>query len=104
MVTDVCLYKLAVIGGTQEKTFKKIGKQAGFEILFDNAYKPKKDRYHSIITQADCVVIIVRDCSHKAMWLAKRIAKATNTPIRFSHGGATGAILDGAKACYTIRD
>lgn len=96
---------LAIIGGTQEETLKKLGKEGGFRIMYDNAYRPKRRKYQKIISSADCVVVMVGACSHRAMWMAKEISNRTDTPIRFMKGrGATGAIMKGMEEIEKERE
>lgn len=96
---------LAIIGGTQEETLKKLGKKGGFRILYDNAYRPKRKKYEKIISSSDCVVVMVGACSHRAMWMAKEISGMTDTPIRFVKGrGVTGAILKGMEEIEKERE
>ncbi|WP_026701608.1 DUF2325 domain-containing protein [Salibacterium aidingense] len=94
-------YTLTIIGGTSKETIQKMGQKAGFYVWFDDALKPKQPKYRRMISDSDCVIVLIGACSHKAMWMAKHLAKELEIPIRFSQGrGISGAFMEAAKVCY----
>lgn len=94
---------VAIFGGSQEDTFKKIGKQYGLNVLFHNGKvrngKQTKE-FRTIIKKSDCVVVLLDACGHVAMDIVKEYAKKMNKKIIFQKGfGATGAIKTAAYFC-----
>lgn len=90
---------IAIIGGSQEGTFKKIGQKMNCDILFHNGKvrngATRKD-FRPIIKKADCVVVLVGACSHITMNTVKDLCKEENIQIIFQHGfGASQAIANG---------
>jgi hypothetical protein len=86
---------IAILGGSQQQTFQKIGKKHGFKKIICHSGKEtpsiKKDIRH-MAKKADCLVVLLGACSHEAMHLAKQFCKQQETDIYFSKGfGATGA-------------
>ncbi|MFP7442525.1 MULTISPECIES: DUF2325 domain-containing protein [Bacillus] len=98
-------YTIAIIGGSQENTFKRIGSKYGCEILFHCGKTrngaTKKD-FRPIIKKADCVVINLGACGHVTMDVVKELCKTSGTIITFQEGfGASGAIKAGLNALST---
>ena len=86
---------VAIIGGSQEKTFKQLGKKMGCDILFHDGLSRKgktNKEFLSIINKADCVVILVGACSHIAMDTVKALCKKYNVKLKFHGKGGSGAI------------
>lgn len=90
---------IAVIGGTQYATLKKLANTMGYELLFDDAKNARRIKYRSIANKADSIVVMTEACSHKAMWLIKSFAKELNKPIVYVRGGfgVTKAIYYGVR-------
>jgi hypothetical protein len=87
---------VAIFGGSQEQTYKKIGQQYGIEVLFHNGKvrngKHTKE-FRTMIKKCDCVVVLLDACGHVAMDIVKEYAKRMNKDIIFQKGfGASGAI------------
>lgn len=84
---------IAIVGGSQESTFKKIGKRHGLNILFHNGRNGSKKEYRNIVKSSDAVVILLGACGHIAMDLVKDCCKKYGKELLFHQGfGATGAI------------
>lgn len=93
---------LAIIGGSQEQTYKQIGKKHGCNILFHNGKTrngaTKKD-FRPIIKKADCVVVLLGACGHVTMDVVKELCKENSIMIMFHQGfGASGAVTTGLDA------
>lgn len=88
--------KIAVIGGSQEQTFKEIASRYGLEVLFHcgKTEKAGKTRdFRNIVKKSDICVILLGACSHGGMNEVKRYCKKYQKPLLFHNGfGATGAI------------
>lgn len=91
---------IAFIGGSQEQTIKQIAKRMGYKVLFDNAKRPKRAKYQTMIDKADSIVILTGACSHRAMWLIKELAKKSGKPVAYHKNsfGISGAIYLGISA------
>lgn len=92
---------IAIIGGSQENTYKKVGSKFNCEILFHNGKirngGVKKD-FKNIVKKSDCVVIMLGACGHVTMDVIKKLCKDFNKPIVFQHGfGASLAIQKGVE-------
>lgn len=93
---------IAIIGGSQEGTFKKIGKKLECEILFHTGKTrnggTKKD-FRPLVKKSDCVVILLGACGHVTMDVVKDLCKDNGKKIIFQEGfGASGAIKAGLNA------
>lgn len=87
---------IAIIGGSQESTFKKLGKRYNCNVLFHDGKvggKGNKKIFKNIIQKSDIVVILLGACGHITMESVKEISKKLNKQIIFHRGfGASGAI------------
>ncbi|MFT9493863.1 MULTISPECIES: DUF2325 domain-containing protein [Bacillota] len=87
---------VAVIGGSQEATYKKIGQKHGLNILFHTGKSRNggnKKEFRNLIIKADCVVVLLGACGHVSMDLVKELCKKNNKKLVFHNGfGASGAI------------
>lgn len=96
---------IAIIGGSQELTFKKIGKKNDCNISFHGGKTQggaKKNVFKKVVKKADAIVVLNGACGHIAMELVKDLSKQMNIPIDFIEGfGATGAIKAGLKLIDT---
>lgn len=93
---------IAIIGGNQEGTFKKMGSKLGCNILFHGGKvrngASKKD-FRPIIKKADCVVILLGACGHVTMDVVKNLCKNNGIQVIYQEGfGASGAITAGLNA------
>lgn len=90
---------VAIIGGSQEQTFKKMGKKAGCDVLFHNGKTRNggtRKEFRPIVEKADCVVVLLGACGHITMDIVKELCKEKDTRIAFQKGyGASGAISIG---------
>lgn len=93
---------VAIIGGSQEQTYRKIGKKLGCEVLFHNGKalcQGTRKEFGPIVKKADCVVILLGACGHKPMEVVKMLCKKYDKKIVFHQGfGASGAIALGVEA------
>jgi len=90
---------IAVIGGSQEQTFKKVGKKMGCEVLFHCGKTrngaTKKD-FRPLIKKSSAVVVLLGACGHVTMDVVKELCKDMGKKVVFHQGfGATGAIAAG---------
>ncbi|MGP4074208.1 DUF2325 domain-containing protein [Piscibacillus sp. B03] len=89
---------IGIIGGSQENTFKQIGKKHGCKVLFHSGKDEagRKKSFKTIVKQSDCVVVLLGAVGHVPMELVKELCKKWDTDITFVQGfGATGAIQEG---------
>lgn len=90
---------IAIIGGSQEQTFKKIGSKYGCQVLFHDGKVRgggTKKCFKNIVKKADCVVVNLGACSHVSMDIVKKLCKEMNIKFTTQEGfGASGAILTG---------
>lgn len=87
---------IAIFGGSQEQTFKKLGSKVGCQILFHGGKTRNggnKKEFRNLIKKSDCVVVLLGACNHESMYVVKDLCKSMNKEIVFHKGfGATGAI------------
>jgi len=87
---------VAIIGGSQEQSFKKIGKKMGCNVLFHNGITRNggtKKEFRPLIKNADSVVLLLGACSHVTMEIVKGLCKENDTSIAFHQGfGVSGAL------------
>lgn len=95
---EVILMKktIAVIGGSQEQTYKKVGQKFGVEVIFHTGKSRNggnKREFSTLINKADCVVLLIGALGHVSMDLAKEACKEQGKKL-FTHKGfgASGAI------------
>ncbi|WP_209124486.1 DUF2325 domain-containing protein [Alkalihalobacillus sp. BA299] len=93
---------IAIIGGSQEQTFIKVGKKFNCNVLFHNGKTRnggvKKD-FKNIVKKSDCVIIMLGACGHITMDIVKKLCKEFDKPVIFQHGfGASLAIQKGVEA------
>lgn len=97
---------VAIIGGSQEQTFKKIGKKAGCNVLFHNGKTRNggtRKEFRPIVEKADCVVVLLGACGHITMDIVKELCKEKNTQIAYQQGyGASGAISAGLELLNAV--
>ncbi|MEK5071749.1 DUF2325 domain-containing protein [Sporosarcina sp. FSL K6-1508] len=90
---------VAIIGGSQEQSFIKIGKKMGCNVLFHNGITrnggTKKD-FRPLVKKADCVVLLLGACSHVTMNIVKNLCKEHEINIAYHQGfGVSGALNAG---------
>lgn len=97
---------IAIIGGSQEQTYKQIGKKNGCNILFHNGKTRNgatKKEFRPIIKKADCVVVLLGACGHVTMDVVKDLCKENSIRIVFHQGfGASGAVNTGLCAIQSV--
>jgi hypothetical protein len=93
---------IAIIGGTQELTFKKIGKKHGCNVIHHNGKLRgnggNAKAFRTLMKKADCVVVCLDACGHITMDIVKELAKGMDKKIDYITGyGATSAVLAGVQ-------
>lgn len=87
---------IAIFGGSQEGTYKKIGQKHGVEVLFHcgkTRNGGNKKEFKNIVKNADCVVVMLGAVGHVSMDIVKEVCKKQGVEILFHNGfGASGAI------------
>lgn len=91
-----------IVGGSQEQTFKKIGKKQNCEILFHSGKVRNggvKSAFRKSVKNADCVVVLVEACGHGTMYSIKELCKEYGKKVIFHQEGfgATGAVAAGVR-------
>ena len=90
---------VAIIGGSQEQTFKKLGKKMGCNVLFHNGITRNggtKKEFRPLVKKADCVVVLLGACSHVTMDIVKSLCKENGITLAFHQGfGVSGALTAG---------
>lgn len=87
---------IAVFGGSQELTFKKLGKKQGLNVLFHSGKTRNggnKKEFKTLIKKSDCVVVLLGAIGHVSMDIIKEVCKEQGKQVLFHNGfGASGAI------------
>ena len=87
---------IAVFGGSQEATYKKVGAKYGCKVLFHSGKSRNggnKKEFRNIIKKADCVVVLLGACGPVSMDIVKEISKKLGKEVVYHNGfGASGAI------------
>ncbi|QAS54729.1 DUF2325 domain-containing protein [Halobacillus litoralis] len=90
------MLKIAVIGGTQEKTFQKVGAKHGCKVLFHDGtgkQNGRKKSFRTIVKKADVVICIYGSCGHITMECVKESCKQLDKKLIFHKSrGASGVI------------
>jgi len=98
--------KIAIIGGSQEHTYKNIGNKLGCEIMFHGGKSrngASKKEFRPLIKKADCVVVLLGACGHITMDVVKELCKENQKQVVFHQGfGASGAVKNGLRAIQHI--
>ncbi|MFC0273597.1 DUF2325 domain-containing protein [Metabacillus herbersteinensis] len=98
---------VAIFGGSQEATYKKIGEKHGLSIIFHigkTRNGGNKKEFRNLIKKADCVVVMLGACGHVSMDIVKEVSKKLGKEIIFHEGfGASGALKECAErlSCVT---
>ncbi|MFD1736167.1 DUF2325 domain-containing protein [Bacillus salitolerans] len=87
---------IAVFGGSQEATLKKLAGKYKCNVLFHcgkSRNGGNKNEFKTLIKKADSIVVQLGAIGHVSMDLIKEVAKELNKPLYFNQGmGASGAI------------
>lgn len=87
---------IAIFGGSQELTFKKIGQKHDLNVLFHSGKTRNggnKKEFKTLIKKADCVVVMTGACGHVSMDVVKEVSKSLGKHVIYHNGfGASGAI------------
>lgn len=87
---------ILIIGGSQEQTFKKMGKKQNCQVLFHSGKSRNggvKKTFRPLIEKADCVVVLSGACGHETMYSIKDICKESGKKVVYRNGrGASGAV------------
>jgi hypothetical protein len=97
---------IAIIGGSNEGTYRKVAAKQGANILF-NCGKvrnggSKKD-FRPIIKKCDVCIILLGAIGHVTQDVVKELCKENGVKLVFQEGfGATGAITAGLNAINNL--
>lgn len=87
---------LAIIGGSQKRTFENMARKRGLKLLFHDGRTGGgnvKKQFQSIVRKSDAIVIMEGAINHHSMWKVKELAEELNKPIGFVRGfGASSAL------------
>lgn len=87
---------IAIFGGSQEGTYKKIGQKHGVNVLFHSGKTRNggnKKEFKNLVKNSDCVVVMLGAVGHVSMDIVKELCKKQGKEILFHNGfGASGAI------------
>ncbi|WP_240468621.1 DUF2325 domain-containing protein [Gracilibacillus sp. YIM 98692] len=96
------MHTIAIFGGSQENTFKKIGAKHHCRVLFHNGKTRNgglKREFKNIIKKADVVIVLYGACGHVSVDCVKEVSKKLGKKVLFHKGfGASGAIQKGVHA------
>lgn len=96
---------IAIFGGTNETTYKQVGKKAGVKVIHDDGLKTNASKMAKHVRKCDCIVVITGAISHKSMEAVKEINALYGRPIVFKEGrGATGAVYSGILEYFTAQE
>lgn len=87
---------VAIIGGSQTNTFKKMGEKRGIIVEHHDGKTgggSVEGYFHGIINRADVVIILKGAIKHTSMWAVRELAEKKGKIIDYHDGfGASGAI------------
>lgn len=87
---------VAIIGGSQTGTFKKLGERYGLNIEHhDGKFGGGRAESHfkHIINKAEIIIILKGAINHSSMWTVRGMAEKQGKKINYHNGfGATGAL------------
>ncbi|WP_243767224.1 DUF2325 domain-containing protein [Paenibacillus agricola] len=96
---------VAIIGGSQTDTFKKIGEKRGIRVEHHNGKTgggSVDSHFQWIINKADVVIILKGAIKHNSMWSVRELAEKKGKKIDYHNGfGASGAIDKALQLAYT---
>jgi hypothetical protein len=92
-------HTIGIIGGSQEQTYKKIGKKHGLDIIHHSGKVrngANAKTFRTIVKNSDVIVVCLDACGHVTMDCVKDLAKKMGKKIDYIQGfGATGAVQKG---------
>ncbi|PGT83272.1 DUF2325 domain-containing protein [Bacillus sp. AFS040349] len=87
---------IAIIGGSQEITYRKIAKKYGCDLKFHNGKSRNggnKKEFKNVIKKADCVCVQLGAIGHVATEMVRDLCKEMDIELVFHNGfGASGAV------------
>ncbi|MDD9265608.1 DUF2325 domain-containing protein [Paenibacillus sp. GCM10023248] len=87
---------VAIIGGTQTNTFKKLGEKRGLIVEHHNGKTgggSVESYFQRIINHADVIIILKGAIKHTSMWAVRELAEKKGKKLDYHDGfGATGAL------------
>lgn len=87
---------VAIIGGSQTDTFKKIGEKRGVIVEHHNGKTgggSVESYFLRIVNKADVIIVLKGAIKHTSMWAVRELAEKKGKKIDFHDGfGATGAV------------
>lgn len=97
--------RVAIIGGSQTDTFKKLGEKRGLIVEHHDGKTgggSVESYFQRIITKADAVIVLKGAIKHTSMWAVREMAERLGKRIDYHDGfGASGAI---AKAMRLVNE
>jgi hypothetical protein len=95
---------VAIIGGSQTDTFKKMGEKRGIIVEHHNGKTGggSVDSYFQrIINKADVIIILKGAIKHSSMWSVRELAEKKGKKIDYHNGfGASGALEKAIQLVY----
>ena len=95
-----------IIGGSQEQTFKKIGKKKGVNVIHHNGKirnGATTKGFRPFIKKSDCVVVLLGACGHRAMETIRELAKEEGKAVCFQEGFGASQAIEKGKELLAIR-
>lgn len=87
---------VAIFGGSQEATYKRIGQKNNVNIIFHSGKTRNggnKKEFKTLVKKADCVVVLLGAVGHVSMDIVKEVCKDLGKDVLYHNGfGASGAI------------
>jgi len=87
---------VAIIGGSQTNTFKKLGEKCGFLVEHHDGKTgggPIEHYFQRIINKADVIIVMKGAIKHTSMWAVRELAEKKGKKIDYHDGfGASGAL------------
>lgn len=88
--------RVAIIGGSQTETFKRLGDKLGFIVEHHDGKTgggSVESYFQRIINKADVIIILRGAIKHTSMWAVRELAEKKGKKIDYHDGfGATGAL------------
>ncbi|MCZ8520423.1 MULTISPECIES: DUF2325 domain-containing protein [Paenibacillus] len=88
--------RVAIIGGSQTGTFKKLGEKRGLHVEHHDGKTgggPVDLYFQRIINQADVIIVLKGAIKHTSMWAVRELAEKKGKKIDYHDGfGASGAL------------
>ncbi|WP_371117775.1 DUF2325 domain-containing protein [Paenibacillus sp. cl123] len=96
---EMAMIKIAIIGGSQTNTFKKLGEKRGLSVEHHDGKTgggPIENYFLSIINKADAIIILRGAIKHTSMWAVRELAEKKGKKIDYHDGFGASGVLDKA--------